>query len=83
MITIFTRKELTVTFDMKRQGEVRDILSSNGIKHTVKVVNRQSASSFGRGRAEMASEKANQLSSCEYIIYVHKNDYDSALALIR
>ena len=33
MITIFNRKELLVTFDMKRQGNVRDILSANGIDY--------------------------------------------------
>ena len=31
MITIFTRKELLVTFDMKRQSDIRDILSANGL----------------------------------------------------
>ena len=32
MITIFNRKELLITWDIARQGEVRDILSANGIK---------------------------------------------------
>ena len=31
MITVFTRKELLVTFDMKRQSDIRDILSANGL----------------------------------------------------
>lgn len=83
MITIFTRKELLITMDIKRYGDVRNILSSNGIAYTVKVTNRQTASAIDSSRARYGSFGINQNFAYEYKIYVHKNDYDNALRLIR
>ena len=83
MITIFNRRELLVTMDMARQANVRDILSINGIKYTVKVTNRQSASVIGSKRARTGSFGVNQNYAYEYKIYVHAKDYDNALRLIR
>ena len=83
MITIFTRKELLITLDMKHQANVRDILSANGIDYTVKVTNLQSASVIGSSRARVGTFGINQNYSYEYKIYVHKKDYEHALRLIR
>ena len=55
MITIFNRKELLVTFDLKRQNYVRDILSANGIDYVIKVVDRQNSSFFSNSRARVGS----------------------------
>ena len=79
MISIFTRKELLVTFDMKRQNEVCDILSANGVKCAVQVSTRLHDSS----RARSGSYGMNTDSFYEYKIYVHKNNYDYAMSLIR
>ena len=79
MITIFNRKELLITTDMSRQGNVRDVLSANGIDYTVRVINPQSGSS----RARYGSFGVNSDSSYEYKIYVHKKNYEYALKLIR
>ena len=83
MITIFTRKELLITFDVKRQSDVRDILSANGVKYTVKVTNRQNAPVVSSSRARTGSFGINTNLSYEYKIYVHKNDYDNAMRLIQ
>ena len=83
MITIFTRKELLITLDMKRYGDVCDILSANSIDYTVKVTNRQAAAAIGSSRARTGSFGMNQNFAYEYKIYVHKNDYDNASRLIR
>ena len=83
MITIFNRKELLITLDVKRYGDVRDILSANGINYTVKVTNRQAAAVVGSSRARVGSFGANQSFAYEYKIYVHNNDYENALRLIR
>lgn len=83
MITIFNRKELTVTYDMKRQSDVRGILSANGIKYSVKVINRQNSAFLGSSRARSGSFGMNNDLSYEYKVYVHKKDYDNALRLIR
>ena len=82
MITLFNRRELLITMDMGRQADVRDILSANGIGYTVKVTNLQSASVFGSGRSRIGTFGIKQDYSYEYKIYVHKKDYESALALI-
>lgn len=82
MITMFTRKELLVTSDMKRQGEVRELLSANGIAYKVKVTNRQNAAILGSSRARTGSIGMNSDLSYEYKIYVHKKDYENALRAI-
>ena len=83
MITVFTRKELLVTFDLKRQSDVRDILSANGIRYIVKTTNRQNAAVLGSSRARGGSFGMNADFAYEYRIYVHKNDYDKAVRFIR
>ncbi len=83
MITIFTRKELLITLDMKHQANVCDMLSANGIDYAVKVTNRQNQAVMGSSRARVGSFGMNQDIAYEYKIYVHKKDYDHALRLIR
>ena len=69
MITIFNRKELIITYDMAIQSKARDILASNNIDYFIKVRN--------------VYPYALNLRSYEYKIYVHKNDYDKAIGMIR
>lgn len=80
MITILNRKEVCVTFDMARQAEVRDILQGAGIDYRVKVINRTSTASV---RASMGSSSREIEMDYEYRIFVHKDDYEEALHLIR
>lgn len=77
MITIFNRRELTITYSMERQANIRAVLSAHNIGYTVKVV--------GRGddtRGRMGSFGENMALNCEYIIYVHKNDYEKAQSIL-
>ena len=83
MITIFNRKELIITMEMKRQSEVRDILSRNGIDYTVKTTNLQAAPVVGSQRGRTGNSGINQDYSYEYKIYVHKKDFERAMFLIR
>lgn len=83
MITIFNRKELIITMEMKRQSEVRDILSQNGIDYTVKTTNLQAAPVAGSHRGRTGNFGINQDYSYEYKIYVHKKDFERAESLIR
>lgn len=73
MIFIFNRKELEVTTSMKRQSEIRDILSQNQIDYKVKVINLNAPSFFSQKGRNTATN-----TSYEYIFYVHKMDYDKA-----
>lgn len=83
MITLFNRKELIATFDMKKQGQVRALLQTNGIDYQVKVINRGSPSPFAAGtRARTGSFGQSMALSYEYKIYVKKADYERALSLL-
>lgn len=83
MLTIFNRQELIITFDMKRQAEVRDLLTQNGIDYSVKVINRGSPSPFSVGtRGSMGTFGEDLQLEYEYIIYVHKSDYSRASAIV-
>ena len=83
MITIFNRKELLVTMDINKQANIRDILSANNISYVIKTTNLQNSQFAGSRRGQIGNFRINQDYSYEYKIYVHKNDYDRALYLIR
>lgn len=83
MITIFNRKELISTYDMKKQAEVRDLLSQFKISYSIKVINRKSPSPFDAGsRARTGTLEENLQLEYQYIIFVRKEDYDKADAVI-
>lgn len=81
MLTIFSRRELIITYDMKRQSDVRSILAQNNIDYVIKTRNVQGPSAFGGHKH--GSVGSNQDYSYEYKIYVHKKDYEKATWLIR
>lgn len=85
MIHVFNRKELAITFDMKKQTAIRDKLSACGIDYTVKAVNRTSPSSIpvrGGTRTYTGSLGTGVDKAYEYIIYVRKEDYEKARAVL-
>ena len=83
MITIFNRKELLITYDMKKQSEVRTTLQNHNIKYDVKVKNLLSPSIFSRsGRTYIGSRGVDLTKSYEYKIYVKKSDYKKAMILL-
>lgn len=68
---------------MSEQAKIRDKLSQNNIKYYVKTINRMSPSSFARGtRSSTGSFGQNIDLTYEYIIYVHKKDYEQAKYVI-
>ena len=84
MITIFNRKELLVTFDMKEQARIRTLLADHKIDYDIKTVNRMSAAPMAAGtRAHRGTFGLKGDNMCEYIIYVKKADYEKALRLVR
>lgn len=82
MITLFNRKELAITSDIKRQNEIRDILAANDIDYIVKVKNLLGTEIVGTRRTNFGSFGINQDYSYEYKIYVLKDDYERAANLI-
>lgn len=83
MITIFNRAELIITYDMKRQSDVRNILSANNIPYIIKTRN-LTATGIGRSstRTRAGSFDINTDSSYEYKIYVKESDLERAKYLI-
>lgn len=84
MSTIFNRKLLITIMDMKRQADIRYKLESAHIDYVVRTKNQQGTEWFGSGnRGRYGSMGINTNYSYEYKIYVHKNDYEKALHVIR
>lgn len=69
--------------DFKKQADVRAILSGNKIPYVIKTTNLQSSAVIGSHRGRVGNFGIDQDYSYEYKIYVHKDDYDRALRLIR
>lgn len=83
MLTVLNRKELIISFDMKRIADVREILAANGIEYYVKTDNRQgSVYVFGSTRARTGTFGQDPKYMYEYIVYVNKKDWDRAKYLI-
>lgn len=83
MITIFNRRELIVTHSMKEQGEIREILVENNIKYTMTTRNRNSSSLLGGTRQITGSLGQNMEMVYEYTFFVHKKDYEEAVARLQ
>lgn len=84
MIAFWNRREVYVGNSLQRFDEVRFKLSANGIKYAYKIVDHTSPSYFGTSnRARTGTFGINMALSKTYYIYVHKNDYDKAQALLR
>lgn len=78
MITVFNRKELCTTRNLKHQGQVRDALRAAGIPYKV------SASPIASLRYRRGGTLGIQSESLyQYKIYVHKRDYARAQFLLR
>ena len=82
MITIFNRKELTLTYDAARQSAIRDLLRNHSIEYHVKVVNLLSPSLFSSPRARTGTFGVDLTKTYEYKIYVRKPDYEKARHLL-
>lgn len=84
MIPIWKRKELTVTYDQKKQAEIRRKLADHGIDHEVKLVNRRSMNRgiVGQRSAGMWTLGENLKLEVEYVIYVKKDDHELAVQVM-
>lgn len=83
-MNILNRREVLTTFNMNVLDQARDALKAAGIKYYIKTVNRRSPSPFSagsRGHTGTAFEKMEY--EYTYYLYVHKNDYNTAVEIIR
>lgn len=74
MVTIFNRKELISTYSMEQQVQIRSLLVENNIPYYIKTETGTNPA-FG-------SAHTNSNFSCQYRIYVHKNNYNKAVGII-
>ena len=78
-VTLFNCKELFVTYSLKEQARVRDVLSAEDIDYDIKPLNLASPSPMTAGRkAVLGNFGIDQSTSCEYKIYVKKEDFERA-----
>lgn len=83
MITIFNRKELITTYEMKEQARIRTVLSQNGIDYKISTVNRKSPSPAASGsRARTGTLGENLNLAYEYKFFVKKEDIEKAKEII-
>ena len=82
MITIFNRKELLMSYDLRQVNNLREILRANRIDYHVKASYPRQASAIGAGRARTASFGTARQQE-RYTVYVHKTDWDRAMYLLR
>ena len=83
MILIWNRKEVFVGYSLEKFSKVRETLNANKIKHTYKVVDQNNKYIFGSRQARISNFGENMNYSKTYYIYVHKQDYDEACAVLR
>ena len=79
MITLFNRKELLPIFSMERLYAVQAALDAAGIPYHT-----QHATPLGRvGGRGRANPFQNPDTAHDFKLFVHRNDYDRALAAIQ
>ena len=79
MMTLFNRKELIVVFSVKRLYALQAALDAAGIPYHTKF-----ATPLGRvGGRNRGSVFQEPDSAHDYRIYVHRDDYDRAVAAIQ
>lgn len=81
MITIFNRKELFSTYDLKKKADWCALLRQHHIDYHIKTVNLNSM--MGRNAHTMMGRIGeNQNLQIEYIIYVKRAEFEEATAAI-
>ena len=81
MITIFNRKELTVTYDLTEVSRIRDILLADRIDYSVKASYPRPVRAIGMDRLRMGSFGAARQQE-HFTVYVRKTDWDRAMYLL-
>ena len=82
MITFFSRKELMITNDLREVNSIREVLLANKIEYLVKDSNQRMANSIGAGRTRATTFTLGRKQE-QYVIYVHKDDLEYAMYLLR
>lgn len=82
MITIFNRREVCLTFDVHKLARIRETLSSHGIDYKIKSFNRAGNNFGGSSRVRVGNFGINVEYGQEYAVFVKKDDFEEARALL-
>ena len=82
MVTIFNRRELLMSYDLRQVNDLRELLRANRIDHSVKVAYPRTSFVASESRARTASFGPNRGQE-RYIVYVRKADWEYAIHLLR
>lgn len=84
MIALFNRKELFITNDTQMKSTICALLNDMGIDYDVKVKDIANPSPMMAGsRSRTGSFGVNSACSYEYKIFVKKEEFDKALAIVK
>ena len=81
-MTIFNRKLLFQTFSLKIQAQIREALNANGIEYKIKTRSMSGPALFSSRHANTGTFGMNMDCNYEYLIYVHKDDFEKAEYLL-
>ena len=79
---IFDRKLLFQTFSLKIQAQIREALNANGIEYKIKTRSMSGPALFSLRHANTGTFGMNMDYNYEYLIYVHKDDFEKAEYLL-
>lgn len=82
MITLFNRRQLIITDSMKRQSEIRALLSENDIGYSLKTRGQDDSLTRADVRVRTGSAGIDPEHMYMYTFYVHKDDYEKAQHVI-
>ena len=82
MVTIFNRRELLMTYDLRQMNDLRELLRAHRIDHSVKAAYPRTSFVASESRARTASFGPNRRQE-RYIVYVRKADWEYAIHLLR
>lgn len=80
-MNIFNRKELLIAYDLNRLNQLRDALFQAGIDYQYRTKDLTSPTIAG-GRGRTGTFGIDSSASVEYKLYVRKEDYSRARALL-
>lgn len=83
MIMPWNRKEVYNGYSMKAFNEIKESLISNRIKYTTRIINSKNPKLFGPSRSYTGSFGEKTEFTYEYYIYVHKDDYEKVMWLLK
>ena len=82
MVTVFNRRELLQTYDLRQVNDLRELLRANRIVLSVKAAYPRTSFVISESRARTASFGPNRRQE-QYIVYVRKADWEYAMHLLR